>query len=189
GSEVASRRQGQYCGSLRLRRGRRDLSDQRSYQPIRASCAELACDDAAPQAPAACARDRTSAWRHPKTGHDARTAQDVFQCARHRQGRAWTGTAQEDSRQTSDREEARLAAPEGPPTARKGLSIVRAPLGPGTILPNVNLPATNGGEVCLATHSGRSIVAIYPWTGRPGLPNPPDWDIIPGAHGSTPELQ
>ena len=66
---------------------------------------------------------------------------------------------------------------------------MRAPLGPGTILPNVNLPATNGGEVCLATHSGRSIVAIYPWTGRPGLPNPPDWDIIPGAHGSTPELQ
>ena len=28
-----------------------------------------------------------------------------------------------------------------------------------------------------------------PWTGRPGHPNPPDWDDIPGAHGSTPELE
>ena len=56
-------------------------------------------------------------------------------------------------------------------------------------MPDVKLPATHGGQVCLATHSGRSIVAIYPWTGRPGLPNPPDWDIILGAHGSTPELQ
>jgi peroxiredoxin len=24
---------------------------------------------------------------------------------------------------------------------------------------------------------------------RPGEPNPPDWDDIPGAHGSTPELE
>jgi peroxiredoxin len=30
---------------------------------------------------------------------------------------------------------------------------------------------------------------MYPWTGRPGSPNPPDWDVIPGAHGSTPELE
>jgi peroxiredoxin len=30
---------------------------------------------------------------------------------------------------------------------------------------------------------------VYPWTGRPGSPNPPDWDVIPGAHGSTPELE
>jgi peroxiredoxin len=66
---------------------------------------------------------------------------------------------------------------------------VRAPLGPGTILPNVNLPATDGSEVSLAIRSGQSIVAIYPWTGRPGLPNPPDWNTIPGAHGSTPELE
>ena len=29
----------------------------------------------------------------------------------------------------------------------------------------------------------------YPWTGRPGLPNPPDWDTILGAHGSTPQAQ
>jgi len=34
-----------------------------------------------------------------------------------------------------------------------------------------------------------SVVIIYPWTGRPGVANPPDWDVIPGAHGSTPELE
>ena len=60
---------------------------------------------------------------------------------------------------------------------------------PGAILPNVELPATDGSKVSLATLCGRSIVAVYPWTGRPGLPNPPDWDIIPGAHGSTRELE
>jgi peroxiredoxin len=43
--------------------------------------------------------------------------------------------------------------------------------------------------VCLATLPGRSVVAVYPWTGRPGEPNPPDWDGISGAHGSTPELE
>ena len=32
-------------------------------------------------------------------------------------------------------------------------------------------------------------MAVYPWTGRPGHPNPPNWDDIPGAHGSTPELE
>jgi peroxiredoxin len=31
------------------------------------------------------------------------------------------------------------------------------------------------------------VIYIYPWTGRPGLPDPPGWDAIPGAHGSTPE--
>lgn len=36
---------------------------------------------------------------------------------------------------------------------------------------------------------GRQAVFIYPWTGRPGLNNPPGWDEIPGAHGSTPELE
>jgi peroxiredoxin len=60
---------------------------------------------------------------------------------------------------------------------------------PGTILPKVKLPATDGSQVSLATLCARSIVAVYPWTGHPGLPNPPDWDSIPGAHGSTPELE
>jgi peroxiredoxin len=37
--------------------------------------------------------------------------------------------------------------------------------------------------------TGRSLVLVYPWTGRPDHPNPPNWDDIPGAHGSTPELE
>jgi peroxiredoxin len=41
----------------------------------------------------------------------------------------------------------------------------------------------------LAATRGRSLVIVYPWTGRPGHPNPPGWDSIPGAHGSTPELE
>ena len=58
----------------------------------------------------------------------------------------------------------------------------------GTMLPSLALPATDGGSVDLAALSGRSLVIVYPWTGRPGLPNPPNWDDIQGAHGSTPEL-
>jgi peroxiredoxin len=60
---------------------------------------------------------------------------------------------------------------------------------PGTLLPRVTLPATDGSDVCLATLPGRSVIAVYPWTGRPGQPNPPNWDHIEGAHGSTPELE
>lgn len=62
-------------------------------------------------------------------------------------------------------------------------------LKPGMAVPRVTLPTTVGGDVCLAEYPGRSVVFIYPWTGRPGLPNPPRWDEIPGAHGSTPEIE
>ena len=62
-------------------------------------------------------------------------------------------------------------------------------LEPGRELPPVVLPATDGSDVCLAGLPGRSVIVVYPWTGRPGHPNPPDWDLIPGAHGSTPELE
>jgi len=62
-------------------------------------------------------------------------------------------------------------------------------LTPGMIFPAVTLPATDGTDVTLAALRGRSVVFVYPWTGRPGHPNPPDWDVIPGAHGSTPELE
>jgi peroxiredoxin len=57
------------------------------------------------------------------------------------------------------------------------------------MLPSLPLPATDGSEIRLADLDGWSVVAIYPWTGRPGQPNPPNWDDIPGAHGSTPELE
>jgi peroxiredoxin len=56
------------------------------------------------------------------------------------------------------------------------------------MLPSLALPATDGGTIDLAALPGRSLVMVYPWTGRPGLPNPPNWDDIEGAHGSTPEL-
>jgi peroxiredoxin len=59
----------------------------------------------------------------------------------------------------------------------------------GAMLPTLALPATDGRQVDLAALPGRSVVIVYPWTGRPGHPNPPDWDDIPGAHGSTPELE
>ena len=62
-------------------------------------------------------------------------------------------------------------------------------LTPGMALPPISMLATDGSEICLATLPGRSVIAVYPWTGRPGYPNPPDWDDIPGAHGSTPELE
>jgi peroxiredoxin len=56
-------------------------------------------------------------------------------------------------------------------------------------LPPIALPGTEGSDVCLATLTGRSIIAVYPWTGCPGQLNPPRWDDIEGAHGSTPELE
>ncbi len=62
-------------------------------------------------------------------------------------------------------------------------------LKPGVALPRVSLAATTGGEVCLAETPGISVLIVYPWTGRPGHPNPPNWDDIEGAHGSTPELE
>jgi peroxiredoxin len=62
-------------------------------------------------------------------------------------------------------------------------------LKPGTTLPLLALPATDGSDVDLAALPGQSILIVYPWTGRPGHPNPPDWDVIQGAHGSTPELE
>jgi peroxiredoxin len=62
-------------------------------------------------------------------------------------------------------------------------------LKPGLKLPAVLLLATDGSDVLLAAMPGRSMVVVYPWTGQPGQPNPPGWDDIPGAHGSTPELE
>jgi peroxiredoxin len=59
----------------------------------------------------------------------------------------------------------------------------------GIRLPDVQLPTTAGREVNLAKLPGMTIVYCYPWTGRPGLANPPNWDDIPGAHGSTPEAE
>ena len=59
----------------------------------------------------------------------------------------------------------------------------------GQALPEVALASTAGGTIDLATLPGKSIVFVFPWSGRPGVPNPPNWDDIPGAHGSTPEAE
>jgi peroxiredoxin len=58
----------------------------------------------------------------------------------------------------------------------------------GVALPDVALQSTQGGKVSLSW-ADRCIFYVYPWTGRPGFLNPPHWDDIPGAHGSTPEAE
>ncbi len=60
---------------------------------------------------------------------------------------------------------------------------------PGASLPSIALAATKGGAVDLSTIEGAIVVYVYPYTGRPGVPDPPGWDDIPGAHGSTPETE
>ena len=59
---------------------------------------------------------------------------------------------------------------------------------PGTRLPAVTLPATDGTDVTLdRLGAGRTILYAYPLTGRPGTDLPDDWDAIPGARGCTAE--
>ncbi len=58
---------------------------------------------------------------------------------------------------------------------------------PGARVPFLSLHATTGHEINLAALRGRMIVYAYPRTGRPGVDNPPGWDLIPGARGCTPQ--
>src|SRR5499426_2868723 len=57
----------------------------------------------------------------------------------------------------------------------------------GMRLPSLLLAATDGTEVDLAKLAGRTVVYIYPRTGRPGVEPPDGWDAIPGARGCTPQ--
>jgi peroxiredoxin len=58
----------------------------------------------------------------------------------------------------------------------------------GMPLPQLELEATSGGRVALdQLGAGRSIVYIYPLSGRPGIAQPEGWDDIPGARGCTAE--
>ena len=75
-----------------------------------------------------------------------------------------------------------VKAGDAPPDAKRHLV-------PGLRLPAITLNSTDGKVVDLGKRPGRSIVYVYPWTGRPGIPNPPGWDDIPGAHGSTPQAE
>lgn len=58
----------------------------------------------------------------------------------------------------------------------------------GIPLPAVALPSTGGEPVRLdLLGPGRTVVYLYPMTGRPGVALPDGWDEIPGARGCTPE--
>jgi len=57
----------------------------------------------------------------------------------------------------------------------------------GMALPSVELNSTDGDKVDLANLPGRTIVYVYPRTGRPDLPPSAEWDAIPGARGCTPQ--
>lgn len=80
---------------------------------------------------------------------------------------------------------AQPSTPKSSPANNTGVQHLLA----GTRVPDVPLPATRGADVNLARFQERAIVFVYPMTGTPGLPNPPDWDNIPDAHGSTPEAE
>ena len=49
----------------------------------------------------------------------------------------------------------------------------------GRAMPDLVLPSTGGDVVDLATLPGRTIVYLYPKTGRPGIEMPDGWDAIP----------
>jgi peroxiredoxin len=57
----------------------------------------------------------------------------------------------------------------------------------GMKLPPLPLAATDGSSVDLSALRGRTVVYVYPRTGRPGQEMPDGWDAIPGARGCTPQ--
>lgn len=59
---------------------------------------------------------------------------------------------------------------------------------PGQPVPELTFSASDGTQVDLALlGAGRTIVYLYPLTGRPRVELPTGWDLIPGARGCTPE--
>lgn len=55
-------------------------------------------------------------------------------------------------------------------------------------MPRLVLPSTSGGSVTLDEPGpGRTVLYIYPLTGRPDADLPDGWESIPGARGCTPE--
>jgi peroxiredoxin len=57
----------------------------------------------------------------------------------------------------------------------------------GRAVPTTSLLATSGDPVDLAALDGRTVVYVYPRTGRPDQDVPAGWDEIPGARGCTPQ--
>jgi peroxiredoxin len=59
---------------------------------------------------------------------------------------------------------------------------------PGMAMAPLTLAATEGDPVDLsALGQGRTVLYLYPLTGKPGTDLPEGWDAIPGARGCTPE--
>jgi peroxiredoxin len=59
---------------------------------------------------------------------------------------------------------------------------------PGAALPALTLGTSDGGRVDLGgLGDGRTVVYLYPLTGRPGVDVPRGWDEIPGARGCSSE--
>jgi peroxiredoxin/DNA-binding transcriptional MerR regulator len=89
--------------------------------------------------------------------------------------------------------------PDAPPTAPADFTSLPSDLArpeddgaadhlPGLPLPALTLPTSDGGTVDLdALAPGRTIVYLYPLTGRPGADLPDGWDAIPGARGCSTE--
>ncbi len=58
----------------------------------------------------------------------------------------------------------------------------------GRPVPRLRLTSTAGEDVALDEFgAGRTVLYVYPMTGRPGTALPTGWDDIPGARGCTPE--
>jgi peroxiredoxin len=58
----------------------------------------------------------------------------------------------------------------------------------GLRVPVLGLPSTSGRVVDLhELGPGRTVIYLYPMSGRPGTELPDGWDGIPGARGCTPE--
>lgn len=59
---------------------------------------------------------------------------------------------------------------------------------PGLSMPEIPLATSDAGTVNLAgLGSGRTVIYLYPLTGRPGTDLPDGWDAIPGARGCSTE--
>jgi peroxiredoxin/DNA-binding transcriptional MerR regulator len=59
---------------------------------------------------------------------------------------------------------------------------------PGLPMPRLTLSTSDGNSVDLAgLPRGRTVIYLYPLTGRPGVDLPEGWDSIPGARGCSTE--
>lgn len=57
----------------------------------------------------------------------------------------------------------------------------------GTAVPALELESTLGPVDLADLASGRTVLYVYPRTGRPDRVIPAEWDAIPGARGCTPQ--